>query len=448
MHRAAHQQRKLRSYHHQQHIRRDTYLGEGPVILPPSDDSKKTTNEDAQNNNLNNIGSEDLSPFEPGVPIEPKKEQNEEEHDHSNMNHDDMNHDDMNHNNMNHDNMNNHHMDHSSHNNMNMGTVMYMDGFHSALFPPSNSSPPPCLNLFHPTWTLHTQSRFIFAMIFITGLGMLVEVCGVWRVKCLRKGKNIRREMKEKRMQAWQEHQQHVQSQNSLQGSQLEFRRQQMGGVSDISDVSSHGNNNIMEPPSNNTAANTHTAATNTIICPAIIRRVWRIVPKCLRESSIFTTTNPKTIARRFDLAAATLHLSRAWLGYLLMLAVMSYAVEFLISACIGMVLGRYWFVDSGDGTFSGGGGMYTGAIGVGGGIGGMGLGEGGRQNSGQGGVYMMDFQANNNDATWGGGDPCCGIEDDEDENNHNDMREPLLLGNNVGRVTRRSGGLQTDDIP
>ena len=42
------------------------------------------------------------------------------------------------------------------------------------------------------------------------------------------------------------------------------------------------------------------------------------------------------------DLIAAALHASRILLGYLLMLAVMSYAVEFLISAVFGVVLGRY----------------------------------------------------------------------------------------------------------
>ena len=44
-------------------------------------------------------------------------------------------------------------MHHDSHNNMSMmsqGTVMYMDGFQSALFH-NSQTPPPCLNFLHPT---------------------------------------------------------------------------------------------------------------------------------------------------------------------------------------------------------------------------------------------------------------------------------------------------------
>lgn len=388
--------------------------GDMPVILPGDDKSK---NEDSNNDHM---------------------------HDHNNnMDHDSMDHSTHNHNNsnMNHD---------MSNMNMNGGTTMYMDGFHSALFPPSSSPPPPCLNLLHPSWTLDTQSKFIFAMFFLTLMGMLVEACGVWRVKCLRKGRNIRREMALKRYQAWQ---QHLQSQNAIQDSQIEFRRQsqQNGGlhrgVSDISDVSERVLGGGL--PNETTA----TTSTNSILCPAIIRRAWRKVPTsiqnmCSRICCCGLIFDPTKAAKRCDVAAATLHAARAWLGYILMLAVMSYAVEFLICAVLGMVLGRYWFVD-GDGS-SGGGGVMNGAVGVGGGIGGMGLGDaGGRQNSGQGlHMNMTDLQ---NDAMWGGGDPCCGIDDDEDDNTHNqsgdDLRKPLLsslLGSNTG-VTRRSGGQQTD---
>ena len=56
----------------------------------------------------------------------------------------DMNHED-------HSSMNHH--DHSSHHSMPMmsqGTVMYMDGFHSALFH-NSETPPPCLNFLHPS---------------------------------------------------------------------------------------------------------------------------------------------------------------------------------------------------------------------------------------------------------------------------------------------------------
>ena len=84
-------------------------------------------------------------------------------------------------------------MDHNIPMMTSQGTIMFMDGFHSTLFPSfqASSSPPPCLNLFYPSWTLHTPSRFVLAMIMITLMGILVEVCGVWRVKCLRRGRIV-----------------------------------------------------------------------------------------------------------------------------------------------------------------------------------------------------------------------------------------------------------------
>ena len=323
------------------------------------------------------------------------------------------------------------HEDHSSHHsmsNMNMGGMtMYMDGFHSALF---SETPPPCLNLFHPSWTLHTESKFMFAMVCITLMGMLVEACGVWRVKCLRKGRSCRRDVR-------------MRQDADMQGQQLEFRRQSLlprgmqRTVSDISNVSAH--EATMHPPP-------------STICPAVIRRMWRaIVPKvirniCGRICCCLNTNDSTKLARQYDNAAALLHATRAALGYLLMLAVMSYAIEFLICTVVGLVLGRYWFID-GSGDNAAAAGIINGAVGVGGGIGGMGLGDGGRQTSGQG-VGMTDvYSGGGNDGTWGGGgDPCCGIDDDDEDgnSNHDDvvgnslrdgsLQEPLL------GVTRRSG--------
>lgn len=54
---------------------------------------------------------------------------------------------------MNHDDHNSmHHNGHSSHSMpmMSQGTVMYMDGFQSALFH-NSQNPPPCLNFLHPS---------------------------------------------------------------------------------------------------------------------------------------------------------------------------------------------------------------------------------------------------------------------------------------------------------
>ena len=387
----------------------------------------------------NDIGiesdGESSGPLEPGIPHNKSSNNIHNTSSSNNIDHDNSN-------------MNNHQTDqHSSHqhnmSDMNMnsggGTIMYMDGFHSALFH-NQSPPPPCLNLFSSSWTLHTQSKFLFAMVFITLLGILVEACGVWRVKCLRKGRNIRRDIKLKRYQAWLDHQQQLESQASIPGQQLEFRRQSttQRGVSDISDVSN--NNNDMESPQDAIANSTNHR--NVITCQSVVRRV---IPKCILN--IFRTNDAKKVAQRYDILAATLHASRAWLGYLLMLAVMSYAVEFLITAVLGMVLGRYYFVDSGDGSVAAQG-ITGGGIGVGGGIGGMGLGGGGVGPASNGpeqhmALRMTDMQNNNNDATWGGNDPCCGLDDDDDDNNNNPLLTPLI-GSNTG-VTRRSGGQQTD---
>ena len=70
--------------------------------------------------------------------------------DNHNMNHDD-------HNSMNHS-------DHSPHSHshimptMSQGTVMYMDGFHSALFH-NSQNPPPCLNFLHPSVRFYETIR-------------------------------------------------------------------------------------------------------------------------------------------------------------------------------------------------------------------------------------------------------------------------------------------------
>lgn len=220
-----------------------------------------------------------------------------------------------------------------------MGTIMYMDGFHWALFPSRGSPPPPCLNLFYPSWTLHTRSRFIFAMASVTSMGILVEACGMWRARCLRKGRAR--------------------------------------------------------------------------------RAAERAAVVALGSSS--SSRRDPSHARRWDLLAALLHASRVWLGYLLMLAVMSYAVEFLLSVILGIVLGRYFLIEV-DG---------RGEVGIAnGGIGGTGHGDDGD---------VVDATVRGNDEeTWGaGGDPCCDHDDDVD------FREPLLsssisLGNGGG-VTRRS---------
>ncbi len=341
-------------------------------------------------------------------------------------------------------------MDHS-HQMMSQGTIMYMDGFRSALFPSSQaSSPPPCLNLFYPSWTLHTPSRFVFAMIVITLMGILVESSGVWRVKCLRRGRRCRREVRLNRVQASREDQVQEQEQHlvDMQGRQPEFRRQsQLELQRDDCDVSA-----TSAVPSSAPAALSPPSSSHPLLCPAIIRRMWRtIAPKCVRIIfakilccfALRTRNDGMRAARMYEIAAASLHALRAWLGYLLMLAVMTYAVEFLVSAVVGMVLGRYWCVDLEDGIHD--------AVSVRRVTGGAGLGEDDEkqetERAGVGGLTKTD-------GTWGVGDPCCGIDDDEVDyhDNYNvigtrltGICEPLLLSSSESsaRVTRRLVGAQ-----
>jgi len=336
-----------------------------------------------------------------------------------------------------HNSMNHH--DHSSHSMsmMSQGTVMYMDGFQSALFH-NSQNPPPCLNFLHPSWTLHTPSKFLTAMLCVTIMGMLVEACGVWRVRCLRKGRSHRQKQRLKRIRQWEQQQQRQLP--NMQGREFRstmFQRE----VSELSSSAITENNDGEEEEGGGTVP--------MIVdedCPRPIRRIWKVIPSCMRNlcnkqmSGKDKRGYPKWI-RIYDISAASLHACRAWLGYLLMLAVMTYAVEFMFSAIFGMVIGRYWFVDMDVGSDGGGGGVLGGAVGVGGGIGGAGLGEGGA------GAAVRDegVAMNTHDGTWGGGDPCCGIDEhDEDDHNDNNMVEQPLLApllgpaNNAG-VKRRN---------
>lgn len=337
-------------------------------------------------------------------------------------------------------------MDHGHDHNMPMmmsqGTIMFMDGFHSTLFPSSQASaPPPCLNLFYPSWTLHTPSRFVFAMIAITFMGMLVEACGVWRVKILRKGRACRRAVRLKRLQTSREEEQQQQQQECLvdvHGRQLEFRQQSQLELQrddcDVIDASQQVAPLTSSPPP---------VSFQPLVCPAVIQRMWlTIAPKCVRVmfANIFCcfATRAKNdgirAARKYDILAACLHALRAWLGYLLMLAVMTYALEFLVSAVVGMVLGRYYCIEMEEGDI----------------VDAVNVRRGRGSTSG-----AMD------DGVWGGGDPCCGIDDDDEDDyndNHNivvgpnfnltEIYEPLLSSSLEGnaRVTRRLvGGHQVE---
>lgn len=335
--------------------------------------------------------------------------------------------------------------DHNMPTMMSQGTIMFMDGFHSALFSsPQASAPPPCLNLFYPSWTLHTPSRFVFAMVAITLMGMFVETCGIWRVKFLRKGRSCRREVRLKRLQALRE-QQRQQRSVDLHGRQIEFRQQSQLELQrddcDVIDVSQQ------VAPSPASAALPPPVSFQPRACPTVIqRRMWlAITPKCLRVMfvnifccfSIRTKNDGMRAARKYDIIAACLHALRAWLGYLLMLAVMTYAVEFLVSAVVGMVLGRYYCVEMEEGDI-------VDVVDVGRGIGGTGTGIGGSASG-----AVMD------DGVWGGGDPCCGIDDNEDDYRDDlnvvvgpsltEIYEPLLSSSSESnaRVTRRLVGCQ-----
>ena len=291
------------------------------------------------------------------------------------------------------------------------GTVMYMDGFRSALFPSPDYPPPPCLSLFTSSWTLSTRSSFVFAMALVTAIGVLVEACGVWRVRSLRRGRAIRREARAR-----------LAEQRAAPPDRLAPFREQREFISrsELSDVSDRFEE---EPPG--------TATTRGTLGRA--RRLFcRLCPACAR--GVAPGTRAARAAKRHDTLAAGLHAARALLGYLLMLAVMSYAVEFLVCACLGMVVGRQYYADA-----EGGG------VNVGGGIGGMH--PEGRQrevDAGSGGMGMTGLNGGGerrqrDDAAWGGGgDPCCGLDDgDDDEGDDMPLEEPLLA-RQQGGLTRR----------
>ena len=246
--------------------------------------------------------------------------------------------------------------DHSGMNgSMGMGTIMYMDGFHSALFS-SSETPLPCLNLFSPSWTLDSKGKFVLAMFFITLLGTMVEVCGVWRVKCLRRGKYLSRIERMKRFQTQPNQQRQLSGDSSQSGQCINTRA--------------------------------------PVLCPGGLIRAWSVMPPFVRDfvSRYCYTKDPTKEIKRFRILAALLHALRVWLGYLLMLAVMSYAFEFLFCTMIGMVLGRYWFTeveDNDDGSTAA---------------------EENRKPC-----------ANVQDGMWGGGDPCCGIDDNDEDLSTND---------------------------
>lgn len=324
-----------------------------------------------------------------------------------------------------HDHSNMNHGDHSSQSNemmSPMGTIMYMDGFHSALFPPSSQPPPPCLNFLHPSWTLHTQAKFIGAMIGVLVMGILVEAFGVWRVKCLRKGKFLRREERRKILanRQWQEQQQQQSHENQMMNSLI---------------------SEITLDTTRTATPNSNSTRVYQYLCPAFLRRCWRVVcPRFVRKACAkmcqpcFRRTGYGKEAlrkiRRYEFGAAMLHMLRALVGYLLMLAVMSYAIEFLICTVVGIVVGRFLFVDiEGDAL-----NIIVGTPGGGN--------VGGAASSLQG-VDMPPTRgimpANGIDATWGGGDPCCGMDDDEEDDNFEDaVREPLLT--NSPDIVQNSG--------
>jgi len=313
-----------------------------------------------------------------------------------------------------HDHGNMNHGDHfsESHEMMSsMGTIMYMDGFHSALFPPSSQPPPPCLNFLHPSWTLHTQAKFIGAMIGVLFMGILVEACGVWRVKCLRKGKFLRREERRKILEnrQWQEQQQQQSHENQMMNSLI---------------------SEITLDTTRTASPNSNSTRVYQYLCPAFLRRCWRIVcPRFVRKACAkmckpcFRRTGYGGEAlkkiRRYEFGAAMLHMLRALVGYFLMLAVMSYAIEFLVCTVVGIVLGRFLFVDMEGDALD----IIVRTPG--------GENVGGAASSLQG-VDMPPTRgimpANGIDGTWGGGDPCCGMDDDEEDDNFEDaVREPLL---------------------
>ena len=67
---------------------------------------------------------------------------------------------------------------------MNEGMIMYMDGFRFSL---STSKKNPCLNLYFPSWTLNTRSKFLWAMLGVVMLGIVTEGISKLRSKLSRR---------------------------------------------------------------------------------------------------------------------------------------------------------------------------------------------------------------------------------------------------------------------
>lgn len=209
----------------------------------------------------------------------------------------------------------------------------------------------------------------------ITFLGVLVEACGVWRIRCLRRGRSLRRQERLR-------------------------RQQQLSGDLSQAEQSRHS----IAPPNS-----------RAVPAPAMLRLAWRtIVPHFIRNtiSKCRSKREASKQVRRYEIMAASVHAARACLGYLLMLAVMSYAIEFLVCTILGIVLGRYWFIEvEGEGN--------SGPIA-----------ENGEQSAG----LERD--------TWGGGDACCGLDDEDEFHNEDDnfslqgsaVNEPLLGSSGMSR--------------
>jgi len=172
------------------------------------------------------------------------------------------------------------------------GTIMYMDGFHMTM-----SGGHQCLNLYFPTWTLDTRPKFLGACTSILLLSFLTEGLSKLRYKITASSKKSSTRSSSSRRRRRNQQQQQQQNNN------------------DRSDNSVIISDNTTEE----VAATTSTYS------------YW--INRC---SNFLFGLNKRLV----HLMISVLHGVQALLGYILMLAGMTFSIELLLSVIIGLGIG------------------------------------------------------------------------------------------------------------
>lgn len=163
------------------------------------------------------------------------------------------------------------------------GMIMYMDGFRWALSPNNNNNP--CLNLYFPSWTLNTRTKYVAAMVGVFGLAVLVE--GVSKLR----------------------HVIVVQARKQRRQYRLRRRRQQQRQQQRRGNETNYGDRNESF--------------------------------FLLRQANEFLSEHLLTLVRW---TIVLLHGLQALVGYILMLAIMTYSVELFLMVILGLTTGYATF--------------------------------------------------------------------------------------------------------